>query len=120
PTDASRRFDTARQSFVETVLGMPDSAHLGLMIFGARRAKDCTDIDLVSPVGAGDQGALTMAMAGLKAKGETPIADAIIRGARTFAPLKGQNNSIVLLTDGIEECGGDPCAAAAAVRKMGV
>ena len=59
-------------------------------------------------------------MAGLQAKGETPIADAIVKAPQTFSSLSGQDNSIVVLTDGIEECNGDPCAAAAAVSRMGI
>src|SRR5690349_5634020 len=72
--DGQQRIDVARKAFIETILSMPKSAHLGLMIYGARRAKDCTDIELVSPIGADDNSALVMAMTGLKAKGETPIA----------------------------------------------
>lgn len=34
--------------------------------------------------------------------------------------MKGQNNAILLVTDGIEECGGDPCAAAKQVKASGL
>ncbi len=40
--------------------------------------------------------------------------------AKSFLAFKGQANSIVLVTDGIEECKGDPCAAAAAIKASGL
>ena len=120
PVGGTARIDLARKSLVESVLSMPNHVRVGLMVYGARRAKDCTDIHLVSPVQANARDQVVLAMAGLQAKGETPIADSIIMAARTFSSLAGQDNSIVVLTDGIEECNGDPCAAAAAVSRMGI
>ena len=43
-----------------------------------------------------------------------------MQGARSFEKFQGDKNSIVLLTDGIEECNGDPCAAAQSVKDMGL
>lgn len=118
--DGKRRIDVAKQAFANTVLGMPQTARTGLMVFGAQRAKDCSDIALVSPIGSQQPAELVLAMAGLEAKGETPIAEAILQGAQVLQPLQGAKNSIVLLIDGIEECKGDPCAAAAAIRDKGI
>ncbi|MEP9390615.1 VWA domain-containing protein [Mesorhizobium sp. KR9-304] len=114
------RIDVAIGAFVKTVLAMPQSTRTGLMMFGARRSKDCSDIEMISPIGAQDTNMLVLPMAGLQAKGETPIAEAIRQGSESFKEFQGANNSIVLLTDGIEECGGDPCAAAEAVKSMGI
>jgi len=118
--DGKPRIDVAIAAFTKTVVQMPQNVKAGLMMFGARRAKDCSDIELVSPIGAQEPGMLVFPMAGLKAKGETPIAEAILQGAKGFEQLKGGKNSIVLITDGIEECQGDPCAAAETVKNMGV
>jgi Ca-activated chloride channel family protein len=120
PVGDTPRIDLARKSLIETVLAMPSNVRVGLMIYGARRAKDCTDIQLVSPVQANNRDQVVLSPPPLQAKGETPIADAIIKAAQTFSSLSGQDNSIVVLTDGIEECNGDPCAAAAAVSRMGI
>jgi Ca-activated chloride channel homolog len=118
--DGKRRIDVAKEAFVKTVLSMPQSARTGLMVFGAQRAKDCSDIAVVSPVGSGAPGDLVPSIVSLEAKGETPIADAVAQGAQVLEQFPGAKNSIVLLTDGIEECKGDPCAAAAAIRDKGV
>ena len=90
----------------------------GLLIFGHRRAKDCSDIEVVSPIGA-DSAALSRGWSqGFEAIGETPIAAAIERAGQSMRAFKGQQNSIVLVTDGIEECRGDPCAAAAGAERI--
>jgi hypothetical protein len=57
---------------------------------------------------------------GLSAKGETPIAASLKQAGRSFAALKGQSNRVILVTDGIEECQGDPCAAAQALKDSGL
>lgn len=114
------RMDAAKRVLGETVHAMPADARLGLMAYGHRRAKDCTDIELISPIGADDAGTIAARIQALQPKGETPIAGALQQAARSFAALKGQNNAIVLVTDGIEECSGDPCAAAKAVAAAGL
>ena len=49
----------AKRVMKATLADMPAEARLGLMLYGHRRAKDCTDIELVSPIGA-DDAATTM------------------------------------------------------------
>jgi Ca-activated chloride channel homolog len=50
----------------------------------------------------------------------TPMAASLQAAPRDSAGKKGQNNIIILLTDGEEDCNGDPCAAAKAVREAGI
>ena len=114
------RMDAAKRVLGQTLREMPKEARLGLMVYGHRRAKDCKDIELLSPVGADDAGKIAAQIAALQPKGETPIAAALEQAARSFTAFKGQSNSIVLVTDGIEECNGDPCAAAKAIKVAGL
>jgi Mg-chelatase subunit ChlD len=113
------RMDAAKKAMADALTAMPPEARLGLLLYGHRKAKDCTDIELASPIGADDAAAISKRIAGLRAKGETPIAESLRQAQRSFAALKGQDNRIVLVTDGIEECKGDPCAAAQELRDAG-
>jgi Ca-activated chloride channel homolog len=70
------RIDVAKDAFAKTVQGIPQTARVGLMLFGARRAKDCSDIELVSPIGSKPPNELISSITGIEAKGETPIAEA--------------------------------------------
>jgi Mg-chelatase subunit ChlD len=114
------RSDAAKRALVQALTEMPKSARLGLLMYGHRRAKDCRDIEIVAPIGTTDGVSIASSILTAAPKGETPIATSLERAAQSLAPLAGQSSSIVLVTDGIEECGGDPCAAAAAIREMGI
>ena len=114
------RMDVAKRMLRDTLHALPADAWRGLMVYGHRRAKDCTDIELVSSFGAADAGMIATRIQALQPKGETPIAAAIQQAARSFAALKEQANTIVLVTDGIEECHGNPCASAKAVVAAGL
>jgi Ca-activated chloride channel homolog len=114
------RAEAAKRAMVAALSSMPQDSSLGLMMYGHRRAKDCSDIEIVSPIGTADGAAISQSILGSQPKGETPIAAALEQAAKSFAPMAGQSNSIVLVTDGIEECSGDPCAAARAIRDSGL
>jgi Ca-activated chloride channel homolog len=55
----------------------------------------------------------------LSPKGKTPLADAL-RLAAAQVPATAETADIVLVTDGLETCGGDPCAVAAELARSGV
>jgi len=114
------RSEVAKEALVTALGRMPADAKLGLFMYGHRRAKDCSDIEMISPPGSSDSKAIAQKILKSQPKGETPIAATLEAVASYFAPLKGQSNSVVLVTDGIEECGGDPCAAARAIRDAGM
>jgi Ca-activated chloride channel homolog len=114
------RIVAAKRAFSETLAAIPGGVRTGLIAYGHRKAKDCSDIEVVSPIGADQPTAQARMVQGFEAIGETPIAAAIERAGQTMSAFRGQSNSIVLITDGIEECRGDPCAAAAALGKLGI
>lgn len=53
-------------------------------------------------------------------KGTTPIARSLQQSANDFTPCDNCRNIIILITDGIEECGGDPCEVSLALQKKGI
>lgn len=114
------RIVAAKRTVSETLASMPSGVRSGLLVYGHRRAKDCTDMEVVSPIGADEPRTQARMVEGLEAIGETPIAAALDRAGQAMKAFKGQNNSIVLVTDGIEECRGDPCAAAERLKELGI
>jgi Ca-activated chloride channel family protein len=56
----------------------------------------------------------------LQPTGTTPIAYSLGECANDFTPCDNCRNVVILITDGIEECGGDPCAVSVALQKKGV
>jgi hypothetical protein len=118
--DGEPRMAAAKRVLAETLATMPADVRLGLLAYGHRKAKDCKDMELVSPIGAEDAGTIAGRIQDLSPRGETPIAASLEMAAKSFLAFKGQENSIVLVTDGIEECKGDPCAAASAIKAAGL
>lgn len=56
----------------------------------------------------------------LQPTGTTPIAYSLGESANDFPPCDNCRNIVILITDGIEECDGDPCAVSLALQKKGV
>lgn len=56
----------------------------------------------------------------LEPLGTTPIAYSLGESAADFTPCSNCRNMIILITDGIEECGGVPCEVSTALQKKGI
>ncbi len=56
----------------------------------------------------------------LQPTGTTPIAYSLGESTNDFPLCENCRNIVVLITDGIEECDGDPCAVSLALQKKGV
>jgi Ca-activated chloride channel homolog len=109
------RLDAARGVLNEILGRWPASAPLGLVAYGHRRAGDCGDIEVLSPIGKLDAAALRKKYGALLARGKTPLA-ASLQQAAGMLKGAGQGGTIILVTDGIETCHPDPCSVAAALR----
>jgi hypothetical protein len=71
-------------------------------------------IEKVFALGSVDTAAYTQKINAVTALGYTPIADSMEQAARDLPA--GDLNSIILVSDGEETCGGDPCALAEALK----
>lgn len=110
------KITVAKRVLSDLLKELPEDAKVGLMAYGHTISKEkaaaCTDISVLSPVGAEAPGALAQKVGGLRAMGMTPIAKSLGMAVSAFKNVKGQNNHVILISDGLETCGGDPCAAA--------
>ena len=80
---------------------------------------DCKDSRLVVPFGKNNSSLIKSKVAEAKPTGITPIEHSITESANDFPDTKAIN-MIILITDGIEECGGDPCRARQALMEKGI
>src|SRR5262249_1620792 len=100
------------------------SLELALRVYGHQkpfRPQDCDDSRLEVPFNKGNFSTIQQVIKNLTPRGTTPIAKSLELCGNDFP--KDKNNSrniIILITDGIEECGGDPCAASASLQKKGI
>jgi len=118
PVQGKPKIEVARSVMNGVVKSLAPDVKVGLLSFGHRRKGDCSDIEVLAPIGD-DRAAVLGAVDHLKAMGETPLTDAIRLAAQQFQGYEGQS-SVVVISDGKEECKGDPCAAAREAVAAGV
>lgn len=118
--DEVAKIETARGVLGGLVSQLPSDTRVGLLVYGHRDPEGCDDIELVAPLAPVGEGALETALAGVQPKGRTPIAGALARSADAFPPAEGRGRNVVLISDGVETCDGDPCGAARALAASGV
>ena len=96
---------------------------MALRVYGHQKPyppQDCNDTKLEVPFGQNNAGKISNVLKTLVPKGSTPIAYALEQTKNDFYACDNCRNIIVLITDGIEECDGDPCAVSQALQKNGV
>jgi Ca-activated chloride channel family protein len=121
--DNLTRFEVARAAVGDFVDRYPPSAYLALRFYGAvppGTADECRDSNLSVPFAPANtnRGPIKQALAGAFPRGFTPIAYALGEAVADFAQLD-VDKVIVLVSDGIESCGGAPCAAAEQLAAKG-
>ena len=87
-----------------------------------RPERSCTDTKLEVPFGKNNALAIKAKLKPIVPKGTTPIAYTLEQCGGDFPTASSANvrNIIILITDGIEECDGDPCAVSLALQKKGI
>ena len=104
---------TLLSNLLDSLVGV-ENLEVGLRCYGHQKPsppQDCRDTKLEVDFGKNTIPAIKKRLETLRPKGTTPIAKALESGALDF-PTNTNNsrNVVILITDGIEECGGDPCA----------
>jgi hypothetical protein len=123
----STKMDAARSAMTAFVAGLGDDAQVALRVYGhtgantpAGKPLSCRGTTLVHPFGPLDAARFRAAIASFEPRGWTPIAAALQAAAGDFPADAGGRNVVYLVSDGEETCGGDPVAAARALRESGI
>ncbi len=120
--DGEPKMVVAKEILQDVADWFPDDLDLALRAYGSTSPSDnndCADSTLLVPFGEEGREAIREAIAGLQPLGQTPIAYALDEAARDFGPLQN-DRALVLVTDGIESCGGDPVQAARELREQDI
>lgn len=123
------KMDIAKNLFMKFLDSMQNTPNLemALRCYGHQSPlqpqRNCEDTKLEVPMGRPNVAvpAMKKKLAELVPKGTTPIAYTLSQCGDDF-PTDGVNsrNIIILITDGIEECGGDPCAVSLMLQTKGI
>lgn len=96
---------------------------LALRVYGHQKPvppQDCNDTKLEVRFGPNNFGRIKRVLRSISPKGTTPIARSLQRAAYDFPECASCRNIIILITDGVEACDEDPCAASRALQKKGI
>lgn len=118
PWGQSTRWETARQLLSKTIDSLQrvyPKVEFGLRLFGHQSRhseRNCRDSKLEVPFGKLNASNIQEILDKVTPKGWTPIAYSLEQAAQDFVTSGSQaHNAIILITDGLETCNGDICAA---------
>lgn len=102
-----------------------ENIEVALRVYGhqfsvAAGNRSCEDTKLEVPFANNNFNKIKTKLTEIRPTGTTPIAYSLEQTKNDFPPCTNCKNIIILITDGIEECQGDPCAVALALQKNGV
>jgi Ca-activated chloride channel family protein len=122
PTEGTERIAVARRAIAEVMPELTSNRKTGLVTYsgktGGTPSLRCGGISLrVRPrVDAGPE--ILAALTEIEPDGLTPLTAAVERAANELRH-RGQPGIILLITDGEENCGGEPCALAQQLKVSG-
>lgn len=123
--ESDKKISIARKYLIQIVdsLEQMSNVQMALRVYGHQSPvppQDCNDTKLEIPFRPENAGQIRQKLRYLIPKGTTPIAYSLEQAAGDFPPCDNCRNIIILITDGIEACDGDPCQASLNLQKEGI
>lgn len=123
--DGESKIQIARKILLDLVdsLAKADNIEMALRVYGHQSPvppQDCSDTKLEVPFNADNIKQIKDKLKQIAPKGTTPIAGSLAQVIDDFPICPDCRNIVVLLTDGIEACDGDPCAISLELQKKGI
>ncbi len=124
--ETNRKITIARDVLIHMIDSLEhlNNVQMALRLYGHQKPvppQDCDDTRLEVPFGKGNAPRIRQELRYVTPKGTTPIAHSLEMGAKDFPPdCYNCRNIIILITDGIEACDGDPCAVSYDLQKQGI
>ncbi len=123
---SGRKIDIAKKLLSNMVDSLQniENLEIGLRVYGHKSGyppQDCDDthleVNFLKAEFAVD--IIKKKLSVIRSRGTTPIARSLEEGAKDF-PSDDARNIVILITDGKEECGMDPCAVSRLYQRKGI
>ncbi|UCG28610.1 MAG: VWA domain-containing protein [Bacteroidales bacterium] len=123
--ESDKKINIARNFLMNTIdsLEKLDNIQMALRVYGHQSVvppQDCSDTRLEVPFASNNGSRIRQKLRYLNPKGTTPIANSLRLSANDFPQCETCRNVIILITDGIEACDGDPCAVSNELQRAGI
>lgn len=128
PWNSNIKIEVAKKvmgEFLDSLKSLPN-LELALRCYGhttfIKPERNCKDTKLEVPFAAASTNAVKIKqrIQKLEPLGTTPIAYSLAECVADFTPCASCRNIVILITDGIEECQGNPCEVSLALQKKGI
>lgn len=116
------KMQIAKDAVISLLDSLPEDARIGLRVYGTRGTEDiknCSDSILLVPISISNKNEIRDEISKLAPTGWTPIEYALRQAYNDFTS-KNAERIIVIVSDGEESCGGDPCRAARELKEKGI
>ncbi len=125
PWDGDLRINNAKELLSDLVDSLKPIKNLELAfrVYGHQYDKkydNCKDTKLEVPFGPDNHEQIKAKLQDIKPKGVTPLAYSLEQAAYDFKDSKNSRNVIIIITDGLESCDGDPCKISLALQKNNI
>ncbi|HEY4786508.1 MAG TPA: vWA domain-containing protein [Bacteroidales bacterium] len=100
-----------------------DNIEMALRVYGHQKPvppQDCSDSKLEVPFGQNNASKIRQKLRFIEPQGTTPMAGSLALAVNDFGNKTDCRNIIILITDGIEACDGDPCAVSRDLQAKGI
>jgi formylglycine-generating enzyme required for sulfatase activity len=124
-SDGSPKIEVAQRVLTEHMRSFRPETNIGLRVYGHRLPyqqtdESCQDIELIAPPEKGQMERIASWLQDFTVQGMTPLAASLELAKDDFIYDASRINSIVMLSDGIETCGGDPCRLVEDLKAEGI
>jgi hypothetical protein len=120
--EGKSKIEIAREVLSQIIDGLPEKMNVGLRAYGhrypLRDARACQDTELVVSIGPLAKSRLIEIISNIKPKGKTPLVYSVLQSVKDFQAI--EKGTVVLISDGIESCGGDKNEIAPALKESGL
>ncbi len=119
------KFSIASRLFINILDSLKNVRNLqvALRVFGHQKQfppQDCSDTKLEVPFAPDNFSRIKHVLKTIVPKGTTPIAGSLQQAENDFPSCDNCRNIIILITDGMEECNGDPCLVSHDLQVRGI
>jgi Ca-activated chloride channel homolog len=117
--DGKIKIQVAKEVMTTLLKETPDDIDCGILVYGHRKKGDCADIEMIVPIGPLLKETAIEKINRISPKGKTPISASI---SMAVEKVKGSEtaSTLVLVSDGIETCGKDPCEMVKNLKESGI
>ncbi len=123
--ETEQRITIAKELLINLVdsLQHNPNVQMALRVFGHQShhtPQDCTDTNLEVGFWTGNAYTIKQKVRQITPRGTTLIAKSLEEAEGDFPDCEDCRNIIILITDGIERCGGDPCEVSQRLQRKGI